>query len=191
MLYTDYTDDQLLPLIREGDAAAFEVLYRRHWQSLYAVAKNILRSSELAKDIVQEVFASFWQRRSDLEIVYPKAYLQQAVRYQVLNAIRADKVDAGFYQRLADTSREIVEENPLIFKELQHVLADLVGSLPEDCRLAFHLSREEELTYNQIADYLNISVKTVEKKMSRSLRFLRSRLDRSAISIIVVLSFFR
>jgi RNA polymerase sigma-70 factor (ECF subfamily) len=191
MLYTDYTDDQLLPLIREGDAVAFDVLYQRHWQALYAVARNILRSTELAKDIVQEVFASFWQRRSDLEIIYPKAYLQQAVRNQVLNAIRANKADDGFYQRLAEVSREIVEENPLIFKELRHILADLIGSLPEDCRMVFHLSREEELTYNQIADYLNISVKTVEKKMSRSLRIIRSRLDRSAISIIVFLTFFR
>src|SRR5579859_6335764 len=168
MPYTDYRDSELLLLIKEGDAAAFNVLYNRHWQSLYIAARNVLRAPEIAKDIVQEVFTSLWQKRAELDIAFPKAYLQQAVRFQVLKAIRADKAHTGFYEGLADVSRKMVEENPLIFKELQHILSDLIASLPEDSRLAFQLSREENLTYRQIADYLNVSVKTVEKKISRS-----------------------
>jgi RNA polymerase sigma-70 factor (ECF subfamily) len=182
-------DIGLLGLMKQGDVAAFTELYNRHWKSLYISARNVLRVQEAAKDVVQEVFASLWQNKDHLDIKYPKAYLHQAVRFQVLKAIRSDKISADFYHRLTEASNEIIIENHLLFKELQHIVAELVQSLPEDCRQAFLLSREQNLSYNQIAEQLNISVKTVEKKMSRSLRFLRTGLGKSIISLYFQLAF--
>ncbi|MHA4806801.1 RNA polymerase sigma factor [Flavitalea flava] len=171
----------LLMLMKQGDVAAFTELYNRHWKPLYIAARNVLRTPEGAKDIVQEVFTSLWQNKAHLDIQHPRAYLQQAVRFQVFKAIRSGKTSADFHRRLAMASNEIIIENHLLFKELQHLVADLIQSLPEDCRQAFLLSRDQNLSYNQIAQQLNISVKTVEKKMSRSLKYLRVNLGKSAI----------
>jgi len=189
MNYTLQNDTGLLVLMKQGDEAAFTELYNRHWKPLYVSARNILRTPEAAKDVVQEVFTSLWQNRASLDIRYPKAYLQQAVRFQVLKAIRSDKVSADFYHRLTEASSEMITENHLLFKEFQHTVAELIQSLPEDCRQAFLLSRDQQLSYNQIAERLHVSVKTVEKKMSRSLRYLRIGLDKSSISLYFLVGY--
>lgn len=186
MDYTPQNDQGLLVLMKEGDMAAFTELYNRHWKPLYVSARNLLRTPEVAKDIVQEVFTSLWQNRASLDIRYLKAYLQQAVRFQVLKAIRSDKASADFYHRLTEASTEIIIENHLLFKELQHTVAELIQSLPEDCRQAFLLSRDQHLSYNQIAERLNVSVKTVEKKMSHSLKYIRIGLGKSTISLYLL-----
>lgn len=182
MDYTAYTDLELIMHIKQGDVGAFTELYNRHFNLLYTTANNILRTADISKDIVQEVFVSIWQNREKLDIASPKAYLQQAVRFQVFKAIRADKTDAAFYERLIHVSRKMVVENDLSYKEFQKTVDELIKSLPDDCRQTFLMSREQELTYHQIAQRLNISVKTVEKKMSQALRYLRNGLHNSEIT---------
>jgi len=126
---------------------------------------------------LQEVFVSLWQRRERVEILSLKAYLFQAVRFAVLKSIRQQKTDQLFYTRLAAVTSEIVLENPMLFKEQQHLIAQVIDQLPEDCRAIFLMSREENLTYKQIAGKLEISEKTVEKKMSIALKAIRSGLN--------------
>jgi RNA polymerase sigma-70 factor (ECF subfamily) len=184
MNYSLQDDLGLLTLLKQGDVAAFTELYNRYREPLYFSARNVLRQPDVAKDIVQEVFTTLWQNKANLEIRHPKAWLHQAVRFQVLKAIRSDRTDADFYQRLSRVSNDIIVENPLLFKELRQIIDGLIEILPEDCRRAFSLSREQDLTYPQIAEELNISVKTVEKKMSRSLRSLRIGLKKATISLL-------
>jgi RNA polymerase sigma-70 factor (family 1) len=171
--YTIYQDKELVALIHQDDAGAFTELYNRHWKSLYYTAMSILQNPEASRDIVQDVFTSLWQRRTEVQIEFPKTYLQQATRFQVFKAIHAEKVSKEFYQRLATVSADMIIENPLLYKELEHLIRDLLDSLPEDARTAFLLNRDEKLTYAQIAEKMDISVKTVEKKMSQTLRHLR------------------
>ena len=171
--YSLYQDRELVAQMQLGDAGAFTELYNRHWKSLYYTAVSILQNSEACRDIVQEVFTSFWQRREDVQIEFPKTYLQQAVRFQVFKAIHANKADREFYQRLAAVSTDMLIENPLLYKELEHLVRGLLDQIPQDARTAFLLNRDEKLTYVQIAERMDISVKTVEKKMSQTLRLLR------------------
>lgn len=182
MDYTAYTDLELITHMKQGDVSAFTELYNRYFKLLYNTADNILRKADISKDVVQEVFVSVWQNREKQEISFPKAYLHQAVRFQVFKAIRSDKTDAAFYERLVQVSRQMVVENDLSYKEFQRTVDDLIKSLPDDCRMTFLMSREQEMTYNQIAQRLNISVKTVEKKMSQALHYLRLGLHNSEIS---------
>ena len=189
MDYSLQDDLGLLTLLKQGDVAAFTELYNRYREPLYFSARNVLRQPEIAKDIVQEVFTTLWQSKANLEIRHPKAWLHQAVRFQVLKAIRSDQTDADFYQRLSRVSKDLIVENPLLFKELREIIDGLIEVLPEDCRRAFSLSRDQDLTYPQIAEELNISVKTVEKKMSRSLRSLRIGLKKATISLFFFLLF--
>jgi RNA polymerase sigma-70 factor (ECF subfamily) len=102
-------------------------------------------------------------------------------------------MDEQFYARLSAVTADIVYENPLLFKEQELLLRQILSSLPDDCRQIFQLSREEQLTYKQIARQLNISEKTVEKKMSICLKQIRQVLQQnktlSVALLLVIISF--
>jgi len=189
MSYSNMDDIQLLRMLQEGNAEAFAVIYNRYWKLLYTTAYHIIQDEDFAKDAVQEVFIALWQRRADADIQVLKAYLQQAARFQVLKSIRSQKTDKQFYSRLAAVTADIVYEHPLLFKEQEALLEDIMHALPEDCRLVFKLSREEHLTYKQIATRLNIAEKTVEKKMSICLKHIRQALQQhNTLSVMLLLA---
>ncbi|MBT2563121.1 RNA polymerase sigma-70 factor [Pedobacter sp. ISL-68] len=171
------SDGELVSILKDGDRNAFGEIYNRYWKPLHHSAYNILGDENAASDVLQEVFVSLWHRRGAVEILSLKSYLFQAVRFGVLKSIRQQKTDQLFYTRLAAVTSEIVLENPMLFKEQQHLITQLISQLPEDCRTIFIMSREENLTYKQIANKLDISEKTVEKKMSISLRMIRKGLN--------------
>jgi len=177
LAYSLYTDQELLHLVKEGDDAAFSNLYKRYWKDMYHNACKILRDEDVAQDIVQEVFISLWNRRAELDVQHTKAYLLQSTRFAVLKAIRNQKTDEQFYIRLRQITTELIDEEPLLFKEQQTILNQLISELPDDCRETFRMSREEQLTYKQIAQKLDVSEKTIEKRISKSLKFLRENLS--------------
>lgn len=177
MSFKGFSDQELVEHLVAGDENAFTEIYSRYWKVLYLKAYAILRDNDVAQDAVQDVFISLWNRRATLKILYLRAYLHQAIRFKVLNFIREGRTDEQFYVRLRSVTTEIVAENPLLFKEQETLLQEVVASLPAECKEAFLLSREEELTYKQIAEQLNISIKTVEKRISKSLKHIRQNID--------------
>jgi RNA polymerase sigma-70 factor (ECF subfamily) len=182
--YKTYDDRELISLLAGGAEPALQELFDRYWESLFAKAYHFLDSEAAAKDCVQEVFIWLWQHRGTLAIENVKNYLHQAARFQALKALREQKAAKGFEHRLKQLTSSILQENTLEFKELKNLLESLIASLPEDQQLIFRLHREEALTYRQIADKLNISVKTVEKKMSLSLRYLRRHANGSPLLVL-------
>ena len=184
--YSIYTDEQLLHFTSESNPHAYTEIYHRYSKDLYLIAWNGTHDRDKAEDIVQEVFVSLWQRRGQVEITVLKGWLLQATRFQVLKAFRQEKADAGFMDRLAKASQVIYENDPAAFKELQELIPAVIASLPTDQQLIFRLHREEGLTYREIAEKLGISVKTVEKKMSLTLRHLRLGLDETITVLALV-----
>jgi len=188
MLYPELDDIQLLRLLQEKNEDALAEIYNRYWKLLYKSAYAIVQDEAISKDAVQEVFIALWQRNLPEDIQFLKAYLHQAVRFQILKAIKAQKTDEHFYERLATVTSDIFYDNPMLFKEQEALLKDILHSLPEDCRQIFVMSREEQLTYKQIAAQLHISEKTVEKKMSICLKQIRQILEhnRALLAAFVV-----
>ena len=186
-VFVNLSDQELQVLLTEGNHAAFEEIYNRYWNGLFRTAYTILRQEALAQDAVQEVFISLWNRRDAVRVQSLKPYLHQAVRFQVLKAIRAGKVDQSFYERVARITQHISDTDPVQFKQLQETVNGLVESLPENSREVFRLSREQHLTYPQIAERLDISVKTVEKRMTIALRHFRAGLHESLPILILLL----
>ncbi|HEV8081559.1 MAG TPA: RNA polymerase sigma-70 factor [Chitinophagaceae bacterium] len=187
-LYNIYNDKELFDLLRTEDVTAFTEIYNRYWKKLYVTANAILNDDEAARDIIQNVFISLWERRQSAEIEFPAAYLQQATRFQVFKAIRASKADASFYRRLTDVSATIIFEKPLLFKELLQLLHKILEELPEDQRRAFLLNRNDGLSYREIAAEMNISTKTVEKKISNTLKSLRIGFNEAFVLVGILLT---
>jgi RNA polymerase sigma-70 factor (family 1) len=182
---SNYSDEQLLQLLKQDHEPAFAVIYQRYWEGLYDAAERILGDRAAAQDCVQEVFIYLWNRRHTIELTSLKSYIYQATRFQVFKFIRAKKTSADFSKRLATVSGEILTEDPVVFKELKELLYNVISSLPEDQQEIFKMNRELGMTYKEIAEQKNISVKTVEKKMSQALKNIRLNTD-DALALIVI-----
>jgi RNA polymerase sigma-70 factor (ECF subfamily) len=187
---TRYEDRELIRLIQKGDQAAFAEIYQRHWDLLYFHALKLLKNGDDAKDVLQEVFTTLWNNAASIAIHTDlKGYLFTAVRNRVLNLIRDNKVYERYLQLFAhyldkhrvDTVEKIQEE------ELVAAIEQIIASLPPKMRQVFELSRNEQLSHRQIAQYLQISEGTVKRQISNALQHFRTRLDKPE-SLVIILS---
>lgn len=175
---SDPLTPELLAEVRAGDRRAFERLFRAWYGSLAEYAARLLGNADAAEDAVQEVFVALWRRRDAIP-AFDKlaAYLHRAVRNRALNQMR-DQQTAERWASAAEVDRP---ETPhadaeMLYAELANTVARAIEELPPRTREVFYLSREKNLTYNDIAVALDISVKTVETLMGRALRALRETL---------------
>lgn len=177
-----YADDaELLERVRGGDSQAFEWLFRRYAESLYTCAFGYVGSRDAAEEIVQQLFSTLWERRQMWQVSGTVAtYLFRAVRNASLNALRDQRRSLTFRARLGvavnDAPRPPDIEQEIEAAELATAVARVVARLPERCREVFRLNRYHQLTYAQVAQVLDVSVKTVEIHMARALKELRARL---------------
>ncbi|HSI76847.1 MAG TPA: RNA polymerase sigma-70 factor [Lunatimonas sp.] len=164
------------------DEPTFEQVFKEHYGALHAYANVILKDSTGAEEVVQTVFLKLWEKRSGLRITTSlKAYLYKAVYHYSLNHIKHQKVRQRHWEQTHYTmNQQLSADNSQIMEgqeqELVKRIQQTLGALPEKCRMVFHLSRFEELKYNEIAERLGISVKTVEAHMSKALKTLRLEL---------------
>ena len=167
-------DEQLLRAIAMGNTEALEQLYARYWQHLFTAAYNVLKNKAVCEDIVQEAFLQLWQRRETLDIKTTlQAYLFSVIRYSVFKHIKKEQSHSQAFQHLPERLHYITPEEIVIEKNIRSQLAVIVNSLPEKCREIYLLSREEQLSHNEIASLLNISPKTVENHITIALKKIR------------------
>jgi RNA polymerase sigma-19 factor, ECF subfamily len=168
-----------LARIRTGDTHAFELLFRRYAEPLYDFAHGYVGSRDAAEEIVQELFVALWERRHQWEVRGSVAtYLYRATRNGALNAVRDRRRGIAFRAALAGEPRREPPgvEQAIAAEELAVAVARVVDRLPDRCREVFRLNRHHHLTYAEVAQVLDLSVKTVEIHMARALRELRARL---------------
>ncbi len=174
----DPLQPEVLARIRAGDREAFELLFRAWYPRLADYAARLLASRDAAEDAVQEVFVAVWGRRERLpEGTKLPAYLHRAVKNRALNQIRKYKTASRWLEQgdhqVAVTPVGVTD---MEHEELNQALQRALDQLSPRGREVFQLSRDQGLTYPQIADTLGISVKTVETLMSRALKSLREQL---------------
>jgi RNA polymerase sigma-70 factor (ECF subfamily) len=172
-------DNQVLDTIKSGNEIAYEMIFKSYYQPLCRYAYTFLHDKEESEEVVQSVFISLWEKRSMLEIQTSfKAYLYRMVRNSCLNVIKHEKVKKQHVAHelaVAEVSYNSVSEK-VYANELSLKITEAMKALPEQCRLVFQLSRFEELKYQEIADQLNISIKTVENHMGKALKIMREQL---------------
>jgi len=172
---TDAEERAWVDRIQTGDIHAFELLYRRYWERLYAFAFRYLRSKEDSEEIVQEVFFRIWRGRTHwVPAGAVRNYLYLAVR----NSARDRLERAAVARRRRISQREpAVEIQPDLeaadlVAAVERALTELPAKRAEVCKLRL----VAELSYAQIAQRLGICEKTVETQLARGLKFLRERL---------------
>lgn len=155
--------------------AAFKMLYDEYAESIYATAWRFLKSHEQAKDLVQEIFANLWLKRTTFVNVHHfRSYLFIMTKHTALTFIlkmtKDDQANKEFSDRVELHDSIMLERNDTI---LQNVLREL----PPKRREVFQLAKLEGLSYEGIADRLNISPNTVNNHMKKALQFVRERLQ--------------
>lgn len=159
---------------------AFEELFRTHYKALHAYANLILKDEDSAEEVVQNMFLKFWEKRELLQVeTSMKAYLYKCVYNDSLNLLKHEKVKLKYQDFTKQTADHLSDSASAKVElgELQIRLREALNVLPEQCRTIFQLSRFEELKYREIAEKLNISIKTVENQMGKALRLLRVELS--------------
>ncbi|BAU54862.1 RNA polymerase sigma factor [Mucilaginibacter gotjawali] len=179
MSYNTLTDCELADLLNEGDEEAFNHIYKRFWKKIYNETYKRLKDTEIAGDIVQDVFADLWIKRHSRKIENLNAYLITAARYQVFMQYKKASVKSFFEQPLellnhpslfADSIQEV--------KELKDCINEWMSLQPEKRREVFRLKFIEDKSTREISEVLNISQKTVQNQFTISLHSLRSTLSK-------------
>ncbi|BBE19486.1 RNA polymerase ECF-type sigma factor [Aquipluma nitroreducens] len=170
----------------------FELIFRKYYVRLCGFANKFIANTPEAEEIVQEVFLNIWAKRDRLKLNDEiKPYLFKSVQNICFNFIEHQKVVDNYYSVIEVVYKNKKEEfdtyESVLFTEFQAKVDEAIGSLPEECRKIFKMSREDGLKYAEIADKLNLSVKTVETQMSRALSKLKTELKDYLCVLIVSL----
>jgi RNA polymerase sigma-70 factor (family 1) len=180
------TDD--FTAVKKGDVKAYEYIFKKYYQRLCNYAVVLLKDTAESEEVVQQVFINIWNKREMIEIETSlQSYLYRAVNNAGLNRLKQLKTQRAHHEHFnhervstAESTLQSVSKN-----ELEKSLYAAVDRLPEQCRLTFQLSRFEGLKYQEIANELNVSVKTVENQVGKALKFLREEL-REFLPILLI-----
>jgi RNA polymerase sigma-70 factor (ECF subfamily) len=183
-------EEELMTCLSNDDRKAFEYIFRTYYQDLCRFGTTYVKDVDVAEELVQQIFINIWERRYELTIsTSMKSYLFTAVRNKSFNYIKLQlpkeykKVDVdnvGFM----DASNM---EEDIVFEDLKVYVANAIDTLPEKCKAIFNLSRNSGLTYKEIAEELDISVKTVENQIGIALKKLRQQLSPIWDKVIILL----
>jgi len=178
--------------VKSGDEVAFELLFRKYYVPLCNFANKFTSNTAESEEIVQEVFLNIWKKRDQLKLEQEiRPYLYKSVQNLCFNFIQHQKVVDQYYAVIDIVYQNRAEDfntyESVLYSELQTKVEEAISSLPTECRRIFQMSRKDGLKYAEIADKLQISVKTVETQMSRALAKLKVALKDYLTIIIMVL----
>src|SRR5690554_1735129 len=177
-LSSTYTDANVFSLMKKGDKKAFDCIYKKYWPILFDEAFKRLKSREESEEIVQELFIYLWVNREKIYLTYSfSTYISTALKYRVFNHIRRSITEDKYVRFIKDDiyHAEIVEES-VLYNDLQSAYEKEISNLPQRCREVYTLRREENLSFKEIAERLDISVNTVDKQLVKALKRLRAKL---------------
>ncbi|WP_158617985.1 RNA polymerase sigma-70 factor [Chitinophaga lutea] len=166
---------------------AFRELFVQHYERLHRYAHTLLRDEDVANDMVQAVFTRLWEKKDP--VVHDsgiKSYLYRSIHNLSLNELRREKSKSRYaLYRAGNADNRHLPADALQERELGARIEAAIAGLPEQCRAVFLKSRREGKKYAEIAEEMNISVKTVEAQMSKALRVLREKLQDYLVFLVI------
>ncbi|MGH2644910.1 MAG: RNA polymerase sigma factor [Chitinophagaceae bacterium] len=179
------SDIMLIEEIRKGMVQAFDELYNRYWEKLYLTAYARLGNEEDAKDCVQELFYTIWEKRRDFTLQdNVSAYLFTALRNRIYNIYRYRQVHEKYIRFARDNQDEISIDTEQLMEqeELKAQIEKGIQTLPEKMQEIFRMSRGQGLSIEQVAQKLFLSPQTVKNQLSMALKRLRTKLGKPPVS---------
>lgn len=175
------SDQELVQLLASGNEQAFTEIFNRYWSKLYFIAHTHLNSSAAAEEVIQDVFLKLWVKRETLQIQLLAVYLAAMTRYAVYRQLASNKKmpQTGLYEGTGMEEGEKQEEEAIESRLMIEMVEKLSGKLPEKCRLVFIRNKLLDQPLPQVADQLNISLKTAESHLTKALKMLRRNFGES------------
>ena len=176
---SEFSDEQLLTLLGQGNKAAFDLIYNRYFDRLTIYLYKVVKDADETKDLVQELFISLWMRQDELHAIESlQRYLFTSAQYLGLKYVKDNVRKNDFLKSLGEfytpTSSSFVEQ--LNANQLSSSINNEIEKLPAKMKEVFILSREENLSHKLIAQKLMISDKTVKKQINNALKLFRLKL---------------
>ncbi|MFS4455687.1 RNA polymerase sigma factor [Maribacter sp. 2304DJ31-5] len=174
----DYNNDSFLSIrLKSGDEKAYDFLMDNYYQKLCSYALTLTNDLGKAEDIVQNVMVRIWVLRKKLNFnISVRHYLYRAVYNEFIDQHRKRAKVVYLEKKYLEAVDAIVENEKLDLDRLIKVVNEEINNLPSKCKKVFLLNKKEGLTHAEIAEYLNISVKTIEGHMARAFKILNKKL---------------
>jgi len=179
-LITD--DKELLLSISQGDETAFSTLFGRYRNRLYHYLVKVLKSEQVAEEAVLDVFMKIWKARTSLTALRSfEAFIFQVARNQAIDYMRSlartPAAQQETWELIQDLAAQETTDQRLLTRETEQKIRDTVSRLSPQRQEVFRLSREENLSYEEIARRMQLSRLTVRNHMLASLKFIRGRME--------------
>ena len=184
----NFDNKKLIDRLKKGDEKAYSFLIDCFNNQLCVYALNLINNQSQAEDIVQNVFIKTWERRHDLKDHFSiKSFLYKSVYNEFIDQHRKRQSVMILEKKYIDALDTIVEENDTSFEKYISMLKREIQNLPPKCKRTFLLSKQDGLTNVEIAEYLNISIKTVESQITKAFTLLRLKLGKELSGIFFLL----
>lgn len=173
------SDKERFSLIQAGDESVFESLFREHYAILCAFARKFVADTDTAEELVQELFVQLWDKRHSIHPTTSlRSYLFTAIRNSCFNHLKHQAVKGRHEEHSRTLPLQLVSDPSQAMEqaELQARISLAIEALPDRCGEIFKLSRYEGLKYDEIAERLQLSPRTVEVQIGKALKLLREAL---------------
>jgi RNA polymerase sigma factor (sigma-70 family) len=185
--YSLITDNELVGLLNKEDEAAFSEIYNRYWRKLYNHCYKRLKNKDQCIDVVQDVFADLWIKRSTKNIENLGAYLFTSIRYQVLMIFKKDKNITYMVEAIENMVISPTGTDTYYFeKEIRECITTWLEVQPAKRKEVFRLKFVEDKSSREISQILNVSQKTVKNQFTTSINALRVHLSKLLTLLILM-----
>lgn len=186
----DYSDNiVLIESLRDGDEKAYTYLIDTYHHKLCVYANSLVKNIYSAEDIVQNVFIKVWEQRARLKSDHAiKSFLYKLAYNEFIDLYRKNQSLFSLEKTYYDALNSVVlEDDSESFQRILKVVNKEIESLPPKCKEVFVLSKKEGLTNIEIAEHLELSIKTVEAQITKAFSILRSSLEERVKSALFLL----
>lgn len=171
----DFTNEQILDLVRSGNTSAFHELYRRTRNKVTGFAYRFLQDQEQAKELTQEVFVRLWENKEKIDSAKsPEVLLFVMVRSKFLDSLkRKARLTRFITQEPQEEQRLCSTDNYMDFKDCGEIVSKAIETLPRQAKIIYLLSRDNGWSHKEISEHLHLSKKTVNNQITKSTGHIR------------------
>jgi RNA polymerase sigma-70 factor (family 1) len=189
-MHSIFTNDiELIKALKKGEAKAYRFLVDNYHHKLNIYAHGLTKDHDLSEDIVQNIFVYIWKNRLKLKDSFSvKNYMYRAVYNECIDEYRKKKAVIELEKKYIDALNYIVDEgDENSLEKLIALVKKEIENLPPKCKKTFLLSKQEGLTNIEIAEYLNVSIKSVEAHITKAFSILREKVGGKMDGILFLL----